>query len=310
MEYQSMTPASRWTFVRHNTDLNPSAKVAGELFMPARLDGQVPAVVLSPGSLGVTIAYTAVWAHELTAAGYAVFIVDSLKPRGIDSTVANQWQLSPMADVADALNALRLLASDPRIDSQRISHIGFSRGGGVAFDTGWDLFRRGVIPDTEGLKFASHVALYPNGCDIRYRADPGNTDTSPILLLLGEKDDWTPAKSCITYADELAKGGRNIAYKVLPGGYHGFDGFSKYSVMQGQTSSGCSIDVVLNDRIGSGIGDARDVRSGKVLGSYVEFDNAVRACTRTERVAIEGREDLRAMAVSEVLAFLSAVGRR
>jgi len=40
------------------------------------------------------------------------------------------------------------------------------------------------------------------------------------MILVGEKDDWTPADGC-TYAMRLAKG--PIELHIYPGAYHGFD---------------------------------------------------------------------------------------
>jgi predicted peptidase len=60
--------------------------------------------------------------------------------------------LSPAANVTDAMNALKILATRPQIDANCIFHIGFSRGVGTAFYTAWPMFQRPV--DTGG-----HVLL-------------------------------------------------------------------------------------------------------------------------------------------------------
>jgi dienelactone hydrolase len=45
---------------------------------------------------------------------------------------------------------------------------------------------------------------------------------APLLLLLGEADDWTPIAPCQALA---ARGdGAPIEMHVYPGAYHGFDG--------------------------------------------------------------------------------------
>ena len=50
-----------------------------------------------------------------------------------------------MANLADALAALKLLATHPRIDPARIGVMGFSRGGQVALYSSLEPLRRGVI---------------------------------------------------------------------------------------------------------------------------------------------------------------------
>ena len=43
----------------------------------------------------------------------------------------------------------------------------------------------------------------------------------PLLLLAGEKDDWTPAAVCTALA--ISQTGAPITVKVYPGAYHAFD---------------------------------------------------------------------------------------
>lgn len=86
-------------------------------------------------------------------------MVDSFTPRNVRETATDQARLPTAANVADALAALRLLATHPRIDPDRIGIIGFSKGGQVALYTALEPFRRAVIDDDR--RFAAHVALYP-----------------------------------------------------------------------------------------------------------------------------------------------------
>ena len=45
----------------------------------------------------------------------------------------------------------------------------------------------------------------------------------PILLLLGEVDDWTDHYRCAEESKELQRQGRTVLWKVYPGAHHGFD---------------------------------------------------------------------------------------
>ena len=96
--------------------------------------------------------------------------------------------------------------------------IGFSRGGIVALDTALEPFRQGVIDGD--LRFAVHIPFYPS-CDINVVS--AHLDGSPMLMLLGGKDNYTPAPPCLAYADELRDKGVPISVVVYPNAYHAFD---------------------------------------------------------------------------------------
>jgi dienelactone hydrolase len=90
--------------------------VTGVLSRPEAATGPVPAVVIVHGSSGVNPGEW-VWAKRMNALGFASFVVDSFIGRGITQTETDQTQLSMTADIADALAALRLLATHPRSPS-------------------------------------------------------------------------------------------------------------------------------------------------------------------------------------------------
>ncbi len=47
--------------------------------------------------------------------------------------------------------------------------------------------------------------------------------TAPLLILIGEKDDWTPAAPCQALADAARAAGTPVSIKVYPGAHHSFD---------------------------------------------------------------------------------------
>ena len=61
--------------------------------------------------------------------------------------------------MADAYAALRWLASEPRIDADRIAIIGFSYGAEVAHITAFESVRSALNPGPG--RFAAHVPFYP-----------------------------------------------------------------------------------------------------------------------------------------------------
>ena len=58
------------------------------------------------------------WAKRLNELGVATFVIDNFTGRGVTETATDQSRLSPSADAAGALAALRLLATHPAIDPQ------------------------------------------------------------------------------------------------------------------------------------------------------------------------------------------------
>jgi dienelactone hydrolase len=69
-----------------------------------------------------------------------------------------------------------------------------------------------VTLNRPGSGFAAAVALYPR-CQYFQRFQPD----VPLLILIGELDDWTPAKDCVPLA------GERVTVKVYPGAHHSFD---------------------------------------------------------------------------------------
>ena len=276
IEYESVDPPNRWEYARLNLQNTKQAVVWGDLLMPKNISGKVPALVLSHGSGGISPAAYDVWAREMNAAGVAIFIIDSFKPRGVDQTATDQSKVTFPAQTADALNALKLLASHPQIDSTRIFNIGMSRGGGVAFDTAWPTWQRPV--NTNGAKFAGHIALYPSGCDVRFRTDDREKATAPIFMALASIDgeDWQSVSNCVKYVEDLAKKGNVIKFKQYKGTNHGFDTNNKFAYYPGVVSSkNCDMEVYMTTAQGGGlVNNGFDFKANKVLTSYAGFNQA------------------------------------
>jgi dienelactone hydrolase len=65
-------------------------------------------------------------------------------------------------------------------------------------------------------RFRAAVAFYP-GCLLRLLRL-----NAPLLVLIGEKDDWTPAARCRRM--EVGRGpSPEFTLKIYPGAYHDFD---------------------------------------------------------------------------------------
>jgi dienelactone hydrolase len=197
--------------------------VTGHLFLPPG-DAKVPAVLLVHGSGGIYSAMLEFWPKALNAAGIAVFSMDSFNPRGVKSTADDQSQVPFAADTADAFAALKLLATHPRIDTQRIAIMGFSRGGITVQRSAVErIIATQKLPD--GLRFAAHIPVYSGGCVgvFRLRVKPGVFSKAPQLWIHGNADDYTGLAPCESYAKQIGEAGTPVEFLVLEGAGHKFD---------------------------------------------------------------------------------------
>ena len=173
------------------------------------------------------------WARELVQRGYFVLLPDSFTTRGHAGGVCtnaspSRAEVGPYRRVRDAYAALDYLRTLPYVDGRRVGLMGGSHGGSTTLVSM-------VAPesDKEPLArerregFAAAVALYP-GCAARlgsWRADLSGVykSVAPLLILIGEKDDWTPAEPCCKLTEAAQAAGYPVTIKVYPGAYHSFD---------------------------------------------------------------------------------------
>ena len=216
IRFESLTPSGYFQLARKET--TRTSVIAGTLTLPADPAGRGPAMIISHGSGGIQESRELWWADQFARVGIAAFVVDSFGPRNVAQTATDQSQLSTAVNVADALVALKLLATHPRIDPARIGVLGFSKGGQVALYTELEPFRQAIIADD--TRFALHVAVYPY-CSDWYMSE--RITRAPMLLLLGGQDDYTPAGPCREHAAWFKSKGAETTVIVYPNAYHDFD---------------------------------------------------------------------------------------
>jgi dienelactone hydrolase len=308
IEFQSVNVPSMWEFARKNTTNTKQQTVWGDLLMPKKVEGKVPALVIMHGSAGVEPWAYDLWAAKLNPAGVAVFVVDSYKPRGVSETNTNQLgdQVTMPSQTADAMNALRVLATHPKIDSNRIYVIGMSRGGNAAFYSAWPMYQAAV--NTNGAKFAGHILMYPGMCNIRYRADHAENATAPIFFALPdrEREDYQDVSICQRYAKELADAGNTVTTKEYKGAYHAWDGGGRrFRYEQAHSAKPCDLELQMTTVAGSGLGkNARDLKKDQELKTYDEWHAAVRGCMAHVRAAVGGDAAQSDAVVADVLKFM------
>jgi len=190
--------------------------------------GPFPAVVLLHGCHGVSESNHE-WSRWFRDQGYVALVVDSWGPRGHDKTCApNLPNLRNVPDISnterfdDAVGALRWLHSRPYVDRSRIGVIGWSNGGvfAIALVNGPSLERqrrRGVVLPEPG--FRASVGVYPGGC----YSLVDELVTRPLLVLIGDADDWTIPGPCVAMVDAMRRRGADARVVLYPQAYHYFD---------------------------------------------------------------------------------------
>ncbi len=171
--------------------------------------GPFPAVVLLHTCLGLPAERAAI-GERIAAWGYVALFVDDFATRGLKETCSVDFQQA----LPDAYGALAYLARLPYVDPGRIAAVGFSQGGDTALKiaTGG-----GTRPAGEqGTVFKAAAAFYPPCANIA-----GAALDIPALILVGAKDEVTPAADCARLMKQQAPGmARFVAY---PGAAHAFD---------------------------------------------------------------------------------------
>ena len=198
------------------------ASLPAELTMPQGT-GPFPAVIILHGCAGlgppVARARLVEYASWYADRGYAGLIVDSFTPRGV-STLCLGGEPAPLARAFDAYRALEYLAGLGSIDPRRVVLQGHSHGGATVL-TALDE----VTAEMAGtpLRFAAGVAYYPP-CAYEAGAYGSAELYAPVLILIGEKDDWTPAADCERlHARQQRQAPGRMRLIVHPGATHGFD---------------------------------------------------------------------------------------
>ena len=184
-----------------------------ELFLP-RGKPKPPAIVALHGCGGPMPRRDHDWAQRLAAAGHIVLLPDSFGSRGLGSQCANPSRSVTAGGKRrdDALAAAQYLAARPGVPPGGIVLMGWSNGGSTVMAAGR------TAPDLPPGLLRGLIAFYP-GCHGAAER-PAWQPAAPLLILMGEADDWTPAAPCHALADRLPGQVKLITYA---GAYHDFD---------------------------------------------------------------------------------------
>ena len=187
-------------------------RLVGALYRPTG-KGPFPAIVSLHGCNGRSskTSEDAV-AARFVELGYVLLIVDSFATRGIDmACTANSRSIDR---VMDAYGGLAYLATLPFVDPERIAVVGYSQGAMAALSAVASKGIHTLFP----RQFKAAIAFYPM-C-----AGRDGIFAVPTVILIGEKDDWTPAADCRKTMAQRTADGAPVTLFVYPDAYHGFDG--------------------------------------------------------------------------------------
>jgi dienelactone hydrolase len=290
ISFKSTTPTGIYDLV--NKNLGPEITISGTLTFPSVVSGKMPAMILAHHCGGVTSSVTKL-ATMLNQLGVATFVPDSFTPRGYSNGVCSGSTLPGTVAITDVLNALKMLATHPNIDPDRIGIIGQSFGGNAVYGTAFEEVRTSVI--TTPLKFAAHIGLYPTGCNTRNWSP--NMTGAPMLILLGGADDWTPPAECNSFVTLLNSytSATAIEYANAP---HAWDSDGAINYDANRTSLGnCRFQFRLDTQVPSRY-DTNVTLGGTATTDYIN------SCK--SKGASAGRYDLAtAAATSDITAFLT-----
>lgn len=201
-------------------------------------DGQLDAVMYRPAGPGPFPAVVALhgcnglwrndgslstrhsdWGEQLAQAGLLVLMPDSYGSRRLGSQCGiKEITVRPSRErVADAAAARLWLQTRTDVRGEAISLMGWSGGGSAVLAA----IRKDRRPGDERPDFRRAVAFYPS-CRVQSESDTFQARL-PVLILMGDADDWTPPAPCDFLTRTARKRGEKVELVLYPGALHDFD---------------------------------------------------------------------------------------
>ena len=154
-------------------------------------------------------------ADLLVAQGYAVVFPDSLNPRGVPQLCTQKMgerTINQTERRRDTLATLNWVAVQSWATPSKMALLGWSHGGSAVLSA-----TQKQHPEVlaQAVRPAVAIAFYP-GCSAAARAN--YQPNAPLILMLGEKDDWTAPGPCIALGQAVG-----AEVNVFADSYHNFD---------------------------------------------------------------------------------------
>jgi dienelactone hydrolase len=166
------------------------------------------------------------WAKQAVSHGYAVLLIDSLAPRRVETVCFGpKGGVNLPRGVKDALQAAEHLRKFDFVDKKKVALAGYSWGAMVALLASSKHWRTTLAP---GQRFDAVISFYP-GCRARtpqsgtpYEIVQPDID-APLLVLMGELDNETPADECVTKLNAIGAADARVEWHVYPKTTHCWD---------------------------------------------------------------------------------------
>ena len=188
----------------------------GNTHLPSKCKKPCPLIIPIHGSAGLREGHHSHMVNLLEA-GFAVFRIHHFESRGVISIVENQTAVTLATMITDAFRALSMLTLHPEIDSSKIGIMGWSLVGSTAFYEAWQPIIERLSKN--GEKFAAHLPIYPGTL---LKPEDNRWSDSPMHVLFGEDDDYTPLNLCKRIIDYM-KPVRDVELTTYPNAHHSFD---------------------------------------------------------------------------------------
>lgn len=191
------------------------ASIPGWLYLPERPQEPAVGVVYLHGCAGaigpVRQRNIRTWANWYNARGVAFLALNSHGPRGVSDGCGYPQRYDTRTQRSlDAYAGLTFLVENGYAHEDRVLLHGLSQGGNAVL---WAL--RNEPPGK--YRIAGGIAFYPYCPVALYRP------TAPLIILIGKRDTWTPAKRCETLVRRNPGIDPDITLVAYPHAVHAFD---------------------------------------------------------------------------------------
>jgi dienelactone hydrolase len=208
-----------------NVEAKPEPKDAAKKSAEAII--RRPAAILLHGCGGVgrdgkLNARHTMWKDWLVERGFIVVFPESFTSRGYEEICTKKFSdrsIKQRDRVDDVLATKKWLLERKDVDPNKLVLWGWSHGGGAVLATITRTVGAELHADT---KFAHAISFYP-GCTNYMMSARVPKISSPLTLLIGEADDWTPAAPCKSWVKTLQENKQTATITSFANAYHGFD---------------------------------------------------------------------------------------
>jgi dienelactone hydrolase len=279
--------------------------MGAELWLPEGTQ-RVPVVILSHDVRGKRDPHLTDYINALKGGGAAVLVLDHYASRSVDPSrpPSERAWITALDFALDAYGALDAIAEHPRIDRRRAGLVGFGEGGGGGAIIAAHQFLAGQRP-ASAARFLAFAAVTP---ECGYRFGNRSIGRTPLLMIVGDRDNRTGKAPCDDLASYLRAAGGNVTINTYRNARHGFDDPAgpPRADPQGENITRCiwqqGPDGLWRERA-SGVTGISLFRVGANQETQQAYLRSRQAC-RTLGAETQGDQALRGRAVGEVMGFM------